>query len=802
MQARKRQILIDHGEAVRAVPALKQMKPQKSSAALVSEADMDPIQRAGFRLLSKAAVPIQSGIRRYFGQKVAVDRMWAIIELQSYFRRWRCCAFLLAHVTSATVITAAFRGWKSRDIIDEKQYCAIEIQRTFRGYLAACKVYDDIYRVVVIQSCLRRLIGQKKCTHRLQCIVMIQSCYRSFQSKQLIEKYHTSATTIQSLYRSYSAQLHFQFDVVDIIIVQSLVRRRGGQKRAHQMENDLRHESATKIQGSWRGFQAYTDFIFSIADILVVQRTLRRRLATRQVQSMREAKAVTVIQSNWRRYNVQMSVLYKLVHIIIVQSVIRRHQASIKTKLLRVTMWSEETASVKIQAAWRKFWQYSHYLILQYEIVRVQALFRGHSSRKAARLQLGCAIIIQSSIRKLLAMKRIDEHKVSMILVNVASVGMREYIASRKIIRGWRYYELLRRRRLAARKIEKFFLRVKEEVDREVRRQERKKASKKKRQKKENDEKLLERVWLNTVVEDVRPAQDQKTNRSKSLPRGGTDRVEDTRWRRVHEYDNGYGNVATNRDPNGPPTSTVSIRHADDISELSAPSVFNRQASVPSRYTTLSRKEMSDDLSLEEAWIDTEIHQVKERRRTEDEYMHRNGLQYHNSFHRHPDSRQHFASGHMKRGDQRHQHDAFRHEPTSFSASAKRDQSPRLKLRGESSRHQAFDAVTRKFVDPRVTTTQKYYSSEEMKANHKVFHESPSRRQAGVHNGSGGEMYHYPEQSHSSPHTMAYTSDDAPFLHTRAPAGTRVRGRKVSREMHTGDYALHVKDLRTGYFLA
>ena len=156
----------------------------------------------------------------------------------------------------------------------------------------------------------------------------------------------------------------------------------------------------------------------------------------------------------------------------------------------------------------------------------------------------------------------------------------------------------------------------------------------------------------------------------------------------------------------------------------------------------------------------------------------------------------------MKRGDQRHQHDTFRHEPTSFSASAKRDQSPRLKLRGESSRHQAFDAVTRKFVDPRFTTTQKYYSSEEMKANHKVFHESPSRRQAGVHNGSGGEMYHYPEQSHSSPHTMAYTSDDAPFLHTRAPAGTRVRGRKVSREMHTGDYALHVKDLRTGYFLA
>ena len=42
------------------------------------------------------------------------------------------------------------------------------------------------------------------------------------------------------------------------------------------LEMNLRHESATKIQGSWRGFQAYTDFIFSIADILVVQRKIGR----------------------------------------------------------------------------------------------------------------------------------------------------------------------------------------------------------------------------------------------------------------------------------------------------------------------------------------------------------------------------------------------------------------------------------------------------------------------------------------------------------------------------------------------
>jgi len=800
-KAKKRHNLIERGVSTKVVPAPSKIKPCTYSEQL-READMDPIQRAGFRLLSKAAVPIQSGIRRYLSQKAAVDRMWAIIEVQSYFRRWRCEAFLIAHISSVTTIAATFRGWKARDALDEKHYCAIEIQKIVRGYLAACKVYDDLYRVVVIQSAFRGMIGRKEASQKLRFIVMIQSLYRSFQSRQLVKAFHTSATAIQSRYRSYSAQLHFQFDVVDIIIVQSLARRWRAQKQSFQMKIIIRTKAATTIQAGWRGFKAYTDFIFAIADVLVVQRTVRKWLAIKTSQGMREKRSATLIQSQWRRYTDQMSALYKLIHIIIAQSIIRRHIACERVKQIRIKMSCEEVASVKIQAAWRKFWQYSHYLILQYEIVRVQALFRGHRSRITARLQLGCAIIIQAAVRRFLAVKTVDELKFSNVLVASASVGMRENIASRNIAKGLRHFLLLRRQDQAARIIEKFFIRVKEEVDREVRRQEKKKATKKKRQKKEADEKLLERVWLNTVDDDAQPTQFQEMQRSKSTPRGGTGQMEDPRWRRVNNYENGYGHAVIHRAPVGPPTLAVNVRHADDVSELSAPSIVHHQATALSRYTTLSRKEMSDDLSLEEAWIDTEIRQVKERRRTEDEYMQRNGLQYHNSYHGNLNHRQYHADGqHMKKGDPRHHTSTMRHEHPSFQASKLRDHSPRVSRSGEYIRQpHTFDSSTRKNASQRTSATQRYYSPGEKRHSNNNYSESPvARKAAGVHHGLGGEGYHYPENVHNSLHPIHYQSNDTPFLQHRSPARPRSRGRSVSHEMYSGEYASHGQDSRTGY---
>lgn len=83
------------------------------------------------------------------------------------------------------------------------------------------------------------------------------------------------------------------------------------------------------------------------------------------------------------------------------------------------------------------------------------------------------------------------------------------------------------------------------------------------------------------------------------------------------------------------PIVAVHVDNDDDISVLTTPSVVKRPT-VPSRHATYSKRELGYDLILEEAWADTEIHQVRNQRQIEDEYIQRHGLQEQGSLRQHP----------------------------------------------------------------------------------------------------------------------------------------------------------------------
>jgi hypothetical protein len=334
----------------------------------------DPIQRAGRRLLSKAAIPIQTTARRYIARRAAIDRMWALIEIQSYIRRWRCETNLQAHIHSIVLIQAAFRGWLGREKAKEMQDSATQIQKVVRGYLAAAHVYDTMYYVVRLQAFMKGCYERKMQVKREEAAraiqryfrgyyarrvssgsrsaVPIQSLYRGYKARQEYAVACASASMIQSAWRSYSARISFQFQIVDTIIVQSIARRWAACRHVQDLKNLQlfspaskvqtmwrgytarslyeKHLSARRIQVVWRGFQCYTDYIFALVDILVVQRTVRQWLALRKVNDLRQEnvrkakalelqKAAIVLQSNWRRHSAQVTLLYSMVHIIIAQ---------------------------------------------------------------------------------------------------------------------------------------------------------------------------------------------------------------------------------------------------------------------------------------------------------------------------------------------------------------------------------------------------------------------------------------------------------------------------------------------------
>jgi hypothetical protein len=140
---------------------------------------------------------------------------------------------------------------------------------------------------------------------------------------------------LQALWRSYRIRSCYQFVVVDVIIVQSVFRRWSACREAKLLLEEKRKHSAIKIQKCWRGFQtfsffeatraavkiqavwrgavsssgyrrfraarkiqaawrcfqAYTDYIFILVDIVKVQRTVRCWLAHRKIGAMRKERA-------------------------------------------------------------------------------------------------------------------------------------------------------------------------------------------------------------------------------------------------------------------------------------------------------------------------------------------------------------------------------------------------------------------------------------------------------------------------------------------------------------------------------
>jgi hypothetical protein len=142
--------------------------------------------------------------------------------------------------------------------------------------------------------------------------------------------------------------MNYLHSVADILIAQSVVRRWTAQRfvvtyrknlhyamalriqmsfRCFSARTKMRKEKAARdIQKTWRGFWGYTDFVFTLADIIIVQKTVRGIQTRKRVAIMANTRndqnaynAAVMIQKKWRGFSAQMDMLFNLVHIIIVQ---------------------------------------------------------------------------------------------------------------------------------------------------------------------------------------------------------------------------------------------------------------------------------------------------------------------------------------------------------------------------------------------------------------------------------------------------------------------------------------------------
>ena len=160
---------------------------------------------------------------------------------------------------AAIQIQSVYRGFWVRDCLDVDHYCATVLQRMYRGLRCRKEYARDMWRIVLVQSWCRRNIARENAANVLAYAIVIQSAVRAYvvrkryslyREKKLLVK-HAAATSIQSRWRSFVCEAHFIRSLVDVLIVQTVVRKWIARQRVSQIRKDrIRATERTRLKST------------------------------------------------------------------------------------------------------------------------------------------------------------------------------------------------------------------------------------------------------------------------------------------------------------------------------------------------------------------------------------------------------------------------------------------------------------------------------------------------------------------------------------------------------------------------
>jgi hypothetical protein len=116
-----------------------------------------------------------------------------------------------------------------------------------------------VYSAITIQSFARGMIVREQTRRQEHAAVLIQRTWWNFVDSW---RMNWAATTIQRLWRGFNARIDFERKLIE--------------------EEEAFEQAATIIQGAWRGFAAQVEFQLDLLDIISVQNLARKKIATRR----------------------------------------------------------------------------------------------------------------------------------------------------------------------------------------------------------------------------------------------------------------------------------------------------------------------------------------------------------------------------------------------------------------------------------------------------------------------------------------------------------------------------------------
>ncbi len=364
--------------------------------------------------LQCAAYVIQNHWRHILRRRLMTS---AATKIQSMYRSRTCRRLFLRSRMAAINVQRSWRGFAARQSVQVLSYAATMIQCTWRRYW----IYSDytLYlkekkSVTLIQAHIRRMLATRTLDLQMSSARLIQSHWRKHKQSQLET---TSATKIQSIFRSHWSRFRFiQLKEASVVLQQMARARQARQVLYFKQKQRQYQESAVLIQKLWRGFSAQVQFQIDILDIICVQSVVRRYIASKAYRTC--VSAASVIQRAYKCAAARRERAFrKLVLDTMVMESSTKIQTVVRGHLTRSKFLAIKAASINIQRTWRGITTRNFLGHLSQNASIIQSAWRMHKYRKNYVSFVASATKIQACFRQHSAQTKHSRMKKSAVCI-------------------------------------------------------------------------------------------------------------------------------------------------------------------------------------------------------------------------------------------------------------------------------------------------------------------------------------------------------------------------------------------------
>ncbi|XP_051977861.1 abnormal spindle-like microcephaly-associated protein [Xyrauchen texanus] len=370
------------------------------------------IEYRRFQRLRTSAIIIQAHYRGMIERRKFQQLKDSVCVIQKHYRAFRICqrerTQFLQLRRSAVLIQTAFRAYQTRQHAVQTQ-AAWKIQAWFRGRQARQRYLVKRAAIATIRRCIQTrrqrsrflaiqhsvqiiqqrwreiLIARKQRADFMmyrKSVICIQALWRGSRIRYSIQKQIKAAVKIQSAFRGFTQRLHYKQQRASAIVLQRHFRAL--QLARVEKENQRRRwNAAVHLQSVCRGWLTrqwikemacaarrhhFTAAVYHHLCAIKIQRAVRAHWALKSAK--RQISLVLYIQQCFRAKLQRQRYLKDRQDIITVQ------------RKVRTWLHHRNQAATTIQHAVKRFLLRCRMKRLQQGIIKAQALWRGHCSRK------------------------------------------------------------------------------------------------------------------------------------------------------------------------------------------------------------------------------------------------------------------------------------------------------------------------------------------------------------------------------------------------------------------------------------